>query len=122
MATISNSPTILPELTELFKLVHLSQRHLPKLERYTLWKRIEDLLIENIELVIKMRFHTAPENKLNILSKLSCNTDMLKILMRVAVETDCIIQKKYVAMEEKLVTIGKMIGGWMKYIATPTNT
>lgn len=112
----SDSTSILPEMTDLFQIIHMSQRNLPKLERYTLWKRIEDLLIENIELIIKIKFHTVTENKLNILSKLSCNTDVLKILLRIAYDTKCLQQKKYVVIEEKLVIIGKMIGGWMKYI------
>lgn len=116
-ATPSASP-ILQETMALFKVIHGYQRHLPKLERYTLWRRMEDILIECIETIVKTRFVQEKGAKMGLLTNLSANTDVMKMLIRLALETKCIDQKKYPALEEKLLSIGRMVGGWIKYTHT----
>jgi len=59
----------------------------------------------------------APKLKKNeTLCKASDKTDLLKYLIRLAYEIKCINIKKYILLEEKIVEIGKMIGGWIKSI------
>lgn len=115
MTTATSASPILQETMALFKTVHSYQRHLPKLERYTLWKRIEDILIECTETIVKTRFVQERGQKMILLTTLSANTDVLKMLVRLALDVKCIDQKKYLFLEEKLLSIGRMVGGWIKY-------
>ena len=56
-----------------------------------------------------------PKFKKNeIIRKASDKTDLLKYLIRLSYETRCLNLKRYALLEEKVIEIGKMIGGWMK--------
>jgi len=49
-----------------------------------------------------------------LLIKASDSTDLLKILVRLAYETESLNKQKYLVLEEKIIEAGKMIGGWLK--------
>jgi hypothetical protein len=87
----------------------------PKQEKYTLGQKIENTILETLELVL-MASYTTNNYKIEILRKANNKIDFLKYLIRLAHETNSIKIKSYVIIEEKILEIGKNIGGWRRSI------
>ena len=87
----------------------------PKQEKFSLGNKIENIIIETLECTLsasyKLKYH-----KNEILTKASDRTDLLKVLIRLAYQTESLNNKNYILLEQKVVEIGKIIGGWIKSI------
>jgi len=53
-------------------------------------------------------------NKTETLYKISNKIDLLKILLRLAKDTQAFTNKSYLELSEMLQEIGKMLGGWIR--------
>lgn len=84
---------------------------LPKIHKYTLGQKIDTLFIESVEAIAIASFLTKNE-KLPYVRVSIRKIDTLKILLMVLWETKSLDNKKYIALSEKLNTVGKMLGGW----------
>jgi len=84
---------------------------LPKTHRYTLGARIDTLFIEVIEATATASF-LAQAEKLPFVRMAIRKIDTIKVLLLVLWETRSLDNKKYIALSEKLVETGKMLGGW----------
>ena len=87
----------------------------PKTKRYTLGQNIDQITLDTIELVITAGY-IPREQKLPALRKVSIKLDILKILMRLALETKCLDNNKYQTLISQIMEIGKMLGGWIKAV------
>lgn len=52
--------------------------------------------------------------KLLILEKIDLKLQIIKILIRLCLDAKIIDLKKYILWEEKILEIGRMLGGWIK--------
>lgn len=98
---------------ELYKAFHKLEKTIPKMERFTLWQQAENTLL----LVLKglMRVGYLPqESRFPQLVNVSAEVDMLRVFLRLSFEVKALDQKKYIALQENLDEIGRMLGGWMK--------
>ena len=87
----------------------------PKGKRYTLGQKIDQNLLENIELIITAGY-LSHEQKLPVLQKVSIKLDIAKILLRLSNETKCLDNNKYQQIISHILEIGKMLGGWIKSV------
>mgnify|MGYP001587801028 CR=1 FL=1 len=87
----------------------------PKTKRYTLGQKIDQITLDIIELTITATYLTR-EQKLPVLQKISTKLDLLKILLRIAQETNCLENNKYQQLVSQTIEIGKMLGGWIKLL------
>lgn len=87
----------------------------PKAKRYTLGQRLDNLTLEIFESVITAGI-SFQDKKLVHLEKAIVSLDLLKILIRLAKDTQCLDDKKYLQLEESLQEIGRMLGGWKRSI------
>lgn len=55
--------------------------------------------------------------KKTALTSVSSKLDALRLLVRLAFETKCIDQQKYLTLLENLQEIGKMLGGWIRSVS-----
>lgn len=85
----------------------------PKTEKYSLGQKIENTVLKILELALSAAY-LPKYKKHEIIKKASDKNDLLKYLIRLAYEIKCVNDKKYLHLEEKVIEIGKMIGGWMK--------
>ena len=92
-------------------LWHTYHAELPKLHRYSLGARIDELFIENIEAVSAAAF-LSREAKLPYVRLATRKVDTLKLLLMVLWETKSLDTKKYIALSEVMDEVGKMLGGW----------
>ncbi len=88
---------------------------LPKFERYTLGEKIENSILDAVELTIigngANRF-----DKEKIFLRVNAKIELLKILYRLALNNQMIKGEKYLAVEKNLQEAGKQIQGWIKYV------
>jgi hypothetical protein len=98
---------------DLYKTFYEYSVHFPKKDRYTLGQKIENNILELLELVV-LASQTEGAKKLNTLKSASVKLDMIKILVRLCKELKAIDTKKYLSLSLLLQEIGKMLGGWIK--------
>lgn len=106
----------IPIFTKLYELYKIYSQYLilfPKSKKYTLGEKIDQIILSILELVI-MTGYLPREQKLPGLLKISTKLDILKILLRLALETKCLDNNKYQHLVSQTIEIGKMLGGWIK--------
>ncbi len=83
----------------------------PKTKRYTLGQKIDDLSLEIFELLLSI---SQSDQKTLTLHKISIKLDLLKILLRIAKDSQAIKDKNYLELQAILQEVGKMLGGWIR--------
>ena len=99
----------------MYKLIYQYLKDFPKKERYTLGEKIENSLLDLIE-GAALASQLPKSLKEAHLLKLNAKVELLKILIRLAYEIKVIDDKKYLRIQESLQEIGRMLGGWIKYL------
>ena len=100
---------------EFYKLFHEYLKLFPKQEKYSLGQKIENLILEILEFLLSAAY-LPKYQKYQTLKKASDKNDLLKYLVRLAYETKSLNSKKYLILEEKIIEMGKKLGGWIKSI------
>jgi hypothetical protein len=79
--------------------------------RYSLGTKIDTLMCEVIQYSASALF-VPKEQKLAHIQKAIQVLDTVKILLRIAEQAKIMKTNQYIALTDKLVEIGKMLGGW----------
>ena len=98
---------------ELYKEFYSFRLSVPKQDRYTLWQKCENLLIEVLEGILFASQQSKPE-KLPTLERTSTKLNFLRVCIRLMKDVKAIDDKKYIITEAHLDEIGRMLGGWIK--------
>ena len=102
---------ILERIKQAYLLWHSYHAEIPKLHRYSLGARIDELFIETIEATSAAAFLSRAE-KLPYVRLAARKVDTIKILLMILWEAKSLDTKKYIALSEVVDEIGKMLGGW----------
>jgi len=98
---------------DLYKLFYTFRTTIPKQDKYTIWQKSENLILEILEGILsasyKQKFEKTP-----ILEKTSLKLNVLRVLIRLMKDTNAIDNKKYSLLEDAVDEIGRMLGGWLK--------
>ena len=92
--------------------------HLPRLSRYTLGVKIDELFINILELSFTAQY-TKREDKLMFLQQLNRKFDNLKFFITLLWDAKGIDANKYAQLSRKLSSAGIMLGGWIRKIEPP---
>ncbi|MBU1685335.1 four helix bundle protein [Patescibacteria group bacterium] len=92
---------------------HETLPSLPKHTKYSLGLKIDELFLGVIENVLEAA-GSKPSDKCEHLHRASSKLDLLKFFLQIAWEVKAISNNKFLMLSEKLVEIGKMLGGWIK--------
>jgi four helix bundle protein len=106
---------IVQKIYDFYRELYLVVEKMPKKDKYSLGLKLQNLTLDLLEFVIEAS-NAYEKEKLVSLNKATIKTDLLKVLTRLVYEIHATDQKKYLNLEEKLQEIGKMIGGWIRYI------
>lgn len=87
----------------------------PKTKRYGLGQKMDQIALELIELIVRASY-LQREQKPSVLEKSVVSADLLKILLRLAKDNKALDNKKYLQLESNLQEIGRMVGGWKRFI------
>ena len=109
---------IYQKLIKLYKALHLYRSSIPKQDRFTLWQKCENSVIEILDCLL-LAAQLPKEQKLTEMEKLSRQLNILRVLLRVAKEVKTIENKKYVNLQMIIDEIGRMLGGWIKSVKNP---
>lgn len=98
---------------ELYKISHLLRKSMPKQDRFTIWQRYENTILDIMDYIL-LAAQLPKVKKLPELEKINFRLNFLRVLLRLAKEINTIDNKKYTQMEAILNEIGRMLGGWLK--------
>ena len=87
----------------------------PKQEKFSIGNKIESVIIETLEYALSASYKQK-DHKNEILIKASDKIDLLKILIRLAYQTKSLNNKNYILLEQRVIEVGKIMGGWIKSI------
>ena len=99
----------------IYKLWHEILPNFSRDSRHTLGAKIDALFLEVIENTVKAGYSDKVEKEI-FLKRASVKLDLLKFFLQVAWEIKSLDNKKYINLSEKLLEVGKMLGGWIKSI------
>lgn len=97
----------------LYKDFYLIRGSVSKQDRYTIFLRVENSMLEIIEGILFASQQTKLQ-KLPTLEKISVNLNFLRVLIRLMKDVKAIDIKKYATLEANVDKIGRMLGGWIK--------
>ncbi|OGL72677.1 hypothetical protein A3F28_00955 [Candidatus Uhrbacteria bacterium RIFCSPHIGHO2_12_FULL_57_11] len=106
---------ILSALKESYLLWHNFLIHLPRLSRYTLGAKVDNLFTDILALALAAQY-TKREEKRAFLEMLSRKLDQLKFFITLLWEAKGIDAAKYGQISGKLDTVGRMLGKWLQSI------
>jgi len=106
---------LLERIKSVYILWHEYHSTLPKIHRYSLGGKIDELYIESMEAVSAAAFLSRDE-KLPYVRLATRKIDTLKLLLMILWETKSLDTKKYAALSERMDEIGRMLGGWQGQI------
>jgi hypothetical protein len=107
----------IPVVIKLFAIYGTTHKLLlkfPKYERYSLGEKLENSVLEAIELFV-LASQISKYEKEKILQKANAKIELLKILFRISLDCQIIESREYLEMENKLQETGRMAQGWIKY-------
>jgi len=104
---------IFKKVYELYRNFYGFRNSVSKQDRYTLWQKCENILLETLENIL-LASQTPRAGKLPILEKASLKLNLFRIFIRLAKEVKAIDNKKYLSLQENTDGVGRMLGGWIK--------
>jgi hypothetical protein len=106
---------ILKKSYELYQVFHDYRKLVLKSDRFTIFERSEDVIIDVIELFLEAGYSkNTSVNKFVILEKASVKLNTLRFLIRLMKDTKSLDTKKYIILQEMIDEIGRMLGGWIR--------
>jgi len=98
---------------DLTKKLYELRGTVPKHDRYALWQRCENLILEVLEGIL-LASQLRKTQKLEPLEQVSVKLNVLRVFLRLAKDLKIMDLKKYGLLEEMVDEIGRMLGGWIK--------
>ena len=87
----------------------------PKVHRYSLGRTIDTNILSLLELIFEANSLPRPLREAPLI-KANAKCELLKMLNRMCFELKLIESTQYFQMSADLQEIGKMLGGWVKYV------
>jgi hypothetical protein len=103
---------ILKKSQDLYKTFHEYRKVTPKADRFTIYERTENLIMDVIEGFLEAG--SLRGSKFTILERASIKLNVLRFFIRLMKETKTIDTKKYIVLQEMIDEIGRMLGGWIR--------
>ena len=98
---------------DLYKTFYGYRLDIPKQDRYTIWQKCEDALLEILEGIL-FASQMSKTEKLPVLERTSMRLNFLRIFIRLMKDVKAIDNRKYLSIEISLDEVGRMLGGWIK--------
>jgi hypothetical protein len=100
----------------LYAELHSLTPNVPKISRHTLWQRTLVCCLDLLQGLIGVG--NQPSNqRATRLAQQSELLELLRILIRLSLDTKIVSQKVYLNLQLHIDEIGRMLGGWLKSIS-----
>jgi four helix bundle protein len=114
MSLIQEAP-VFQLIYDLMKEIHRARRTFSKSEKYSLGERLEEAALDALLHVIDAG-RQKREWKIPAIDAAILSLEKTKIMIRLATDLAEIQEKRALAMQESVQTIGRMLGGWRRSI------
>jgi len=104
---------IFKKIYELYRNFYSFRNSISKQDRYTLWQKCENILLETLENIL-LASQMSKMEKLPILERASLQLNLFRIFVRLAKEVKALDNKKYILLQQDTDEVGRMLGGWIK--------
>jgi len=104
---------ILKKSYDLYKAFHEYRKVIPKQDRYTVWERSENMLLDMLECLLEAGY-AKQANKYLLLEKGSVKLNLFRFFIRLMKDTHSLDTKKYIVLQTHIDEIGRMLGGWIR--------
>ncbi len=104
---------ILSKLSETYTEWQNMFQVMPRVSRYTLGSKIDELFLELLQIVLFASYAKGKE-KLAAATKASIKLDAIKFFLQLGWQSKLFQNTKYVKISELLHEVGRMLGGWIK--------
>ena len=108
---------ILKKSYDLHRTFHTYRRIVPKAERFTLYERSENAILDMVETILEAGYSKSAQKAL-VLERASVKLNVIRFFVRLLKETRAIDIKKYAILQEMIDEIGRMLGGWIRSIGS----
>ena len=98
---------------ELYQTMYGYRRAVPKQDRYAIWQRSENLVLDVLE-GIMLASQSQRAEKLQALERVSVKLNMVRVFLRLMKEIRTFDAKHYVNLQGFVDEIGRMLGGWIR--------
>jgi len=98
---------------DLYKNFHLLRMKIPKNDRFTIFQRCENVMLDFMEGILEAS-QLNKNQKLPALEKASLKLNFLRVFLQLMKDVKSIDLKTYAAFEQNVDEIGRMLGGWIK--------
>ncbi len=105
---------ILSQLLVLYESVHTLVFSFPKYERYSLGEKMQETILSAMELAVIANGSNKYEKE-KILLRANAKIELLKVLVRIALNCKMLETRHYIETQRRIQEIGKMIQGWIRY-------
>ena len=102
-------------LHSLYKEIYQAGKKIPKRDKFGLYARVENGVLGCLTLSIEAALAEPPAKILPI-KELRIALAVSKRLIRLCQELEVIEEKKYFALQEKIIEASKMAAGWLAYM------
>jgi hypothetical protein len=102
---------------ELYKTLYEYRALIPKRDKYTIFERCENIMLDILE-SLAFAGQLPKAEKFTYLQKANLKLNLLRILIRLLKDIKAIDNKKYLALQMAADEIGRMLGGWLKSVST----
>lgn len=104
---------ILRKIHELYKTFHEYRTVVPKSERFSIFERSENVLIDILEYVLEASY-VSRDRKVLLLDRASVKLNIFRFFVRLMKESKTLDVKKYTLLQSIIDEIGRMLGGWIR--------
>ena len=105
---------------DLYKEFYKLRLSVPKQDRYALWQKCENILIDVLEGIL-LASQQSKSEKLPTLEKTSVQLNFLKVCIRLMKDIKAINPKNYITIEANLDEIGRMLTGLSRHVQRKTS-
>ena len=105
-------------VAEFYKLIYVTEKQIPKRDRFGIFMRIENTCLVLFENIISAAI-SQKQDKIQFVKNSQKQIEIIKRLIRITYELGIIKDKNYFKISEEAVEISKMINGWIKYLEKP---
>lgn len=92
----------------------------PRLRRYTLGERIETLLLQVLERLLEAAYSSG-RDKTRALQRASQHLNVVRHLWRLSHELKALPPRAHAHGAERLVQLGRQLGGWQRHTVATSN-
>jgi len=107
----NNGPDSITKTYDLLKWTIPHLKKFPHDQRFLLGHRIEDHLLDILELLLSANYS---KEKLDFLKKTNLRLEVLRFLFRLSFDMEYLSKKGYEYASVHLNEVGRMVGGWIR--------